>query len=246
MADDPAVVRAAAPWRELAAVPVAFGAAGEAEVVVSPGSRLCPPGWVGVVVLGGAAVVTAPTQETADRIRAAVAGVPAGRLGDPAVFTRAFPLGRVLGPAALAYVSAAGFRPAAGDADPDAGVERPERLPAGHPDLTGLHRAAGRADADEAGLDEITSPAFAVRVDGRIAAAAGYCRWPGRTAHLAVLTAPALRGRGLARAAASAAVRHALARDLLPQWRARVPASRRVAAALGFTELGVQLSVEPL
>lgn len=76
-------------------------------------------------------------------------------------------------------------------------------------------------------------------------AAAGYRLWPRRTAHLSVLTAPAARGRGLARTVASAAVAHALAADLLPQWRARPPASRRVAAALGFEELGAQLSLRP-
>ncbi|MFE2111651.1 GNAT family N-acetyltransferase, partial [Kitasatospora sp. NPDC059463] len=111
----------------------------------------------------------------------------------------------------------------------------------------GRGRGLARADAVEAGLDEITSPAFAVRAGGRVVAAAGCRRRPCRTGRLAVLIALALRGRdrGLARAAASAAVRHALARDLLLQWWAGVPASRRVAAALGFTELGFRLGVEP-
>ncbi|MER7705723.1 GNAT family N-acetyltransferase [Kitasatospora sp. NPDC097605] len=237
MEKDPLLVRARGLWRELASAPVVFGAEDEVDVVAAPGSRFGPPGWVGVVVLGGAAVVTAPTGDAADRVREALAGVPASALTDPGALAKALPTGRLLGPAALAYVADAGFRPLAA-----AGVEQ---LPAGHPELAGLERAAGAADADEAGLDEITSPAFAVRVDGRVAAAAGYRRWPARTAHLAVLTAPGLRGRGLARAAGSAAVRHALAQGLLPQWRARVPASRRVAAALGFAELGFQLSVEP-
>jgi predicted GNAT family acetyltransferase len=58
-----------------------------------------------------------------------------------------------------------------------------------------------------------------------------------------VLTASAARGRGLARAAASAAVAHAIQEGRLPQWRARLPASRRVAHALGFRELGSQVSI---
>lgn len=41
----------------------------------------------------------------------------------------------------------------------------------------------------------------------------------------------------------SAAVAHALTAGLLPQWRARAQASRRVARALGLRELGSQLSV---
>lgn len=75
-------------------------------------------------------------------------------------------------------------------------------------------------------------------------AAAGYRAWPCGTAHISVLTAPRARGRGLARATGSATVVHALAAGLLPQWRARRPASRRAAAALGFEELGAQLSIE--
>lgn len=46
------------------------------------------------------------------------------------------------------------------------------------------------------------------------------------------------------RVTGSAATAHALAAGLLPQWRARVPASRRVAVALGFEEVGAQLSIE--
>ncbi|WP_405753341.1 GNAT family N-acetyltransferase [Streptomyces sp. NBC_00012] len=89
-----------------------------------------------------------------------------------------------------------------------------------------------------------TMPGFVVRERGRVLAAAGYRAWPRRTAHIGVLTAPEARGRGLARVTGSAAVAHALAVGLLPQWRARPPASRRVAAALGFEELGSQLSIE--
>jgi predicted GNAT family acetyltransferase len=119
------------------------------------------------------------------------------------------------------------------------------RLPAGHPDLRRLEATAGEADAREAGLGEAASPVFAVHDGQAVMAAAGYGVWAGQAAHIGVLTAPARRGHGLAKAAGSAAAAHALAAGLLPQWRARVPASRRVAAALGFRELGVQLSFEP-
>ncbi|WP_319463459.1 GNAT family N-acetyltransferase [Micromonospora sp. RTP1Z1] len=92
------------------------------------------------------------------------------------------------------------------------------------------------------GLDEITSPAFLVREGTRVVAAAGYRRWPGEVAHLCVLAAPGSRGRGLARTVATAATGDALAAGLLPHWRARTEASRRVARALGYRELGRQLS----
>ena len=103
--------------------------------------------------------------------------------------------------------------------------------------------AAAAGDVEESGLQGITSPAFAVCEHGQVVAAAGYRDWPCGTAHLSVLTAAAARGRGFARAAASAAVAHAIGEGRLPQWRARPEASRRVACALGFRELGSQVSI---
>ncbi|GAA4882476.1 GNAT family N-acetyltransferase [Kitasatospora terrestris] len=235
---DPLLVRARGLWEGLASAPVAFPPAGGADVVVSPRSGLCPGGWVGVVSLGGAAIVTAPDGGTAAAVRSAFEGLAVEALTDADAVRAVLPVVRLLGPAALAYASAEGFRPAA------AGSPTVERLPGDHPELRALERAAGADEAGEAGLDEITSPAFVVRAGARVVAAAGYRTWPGRTAHIGVLTAPGSRGRGLARVTGSAATSHALAAGLLPQWRARPPESRRVAAALGFRELGAQLSIE--
>ncbi|MFI5866638.1 GNAT family N-acetyltransferase [Streptomyces sp. NPDC051546] len=236
----PLVVRAREVWEELAGVPVAFAPPpGGVRVVVSPRSGLCPAGWVGAVALGGSALVTAPDDAAAGLVRAALEGLPVEAVVDGVSVREVLPVARVLGPAALAYVSPSGFRPVEADA------VRVERLAAGHPDVRDLERAAGPEDAGEAALDEITSPVFAVRDGhGRLVAAAGFRTWPGQVAHVGVLTAPQARGHGLARVTGSAAVAHALAAGLLPQWRARPPASRRVAAALGFEELGAQLSIE--
>ncbi|MFE8015677.1 GNAT family N-acetyltransferase [Streptomyces antibioticus] len=238
MSTDPSLLGARALWEGLARVPVSFPPAGGAEVVVSPESGLCPAGWVGVVALGGSAIVTAPTEHTAAIVREGLARLPAAAVADPAVVREALPGARTLGPAALAYVSREGFRPVEPGALPTG------QVPSGHPELLRLEESAGDEDAGEAALGEITSPAFVVREHGRVVAAAGYETWPGRTAHVCVLTAPAARGRGLARVTASAAVTHALTAGLLPQWRATRAASRRVASSLGFTELGYQLSVE--
>nr|WP_203614659.1 GNAT family N-acetyltransferase [Streptomyces sp. SID13726] len=233
---DPLLVRARALWEELARVPMSFLAAGDVNVVVSPGSELCPAGWAGVVALGGSAIATAPSERAAVVLRDALGRLPVSAVADGALVRAALPTTRALGPAALAYVSAEGFRPVESGAV--------ERLPAGHPEVRGLERAAGRSDADEAALDEITSPAFVLRAHGEVVAAAGYQVWPGHTAHVSVLTAPGVRGRGLARVTGSAAVAHALGLGLLPQWRARPAASRRVAGVLGFVELGWQVSFE--
>ncbi|MEU2364983.1 GNAT family N-acetyltransferase [Streptomyces noursei] len=225
-------------WEELARVPASFPPSGQVNVVVSPASGVCPAGWVGVVALGGSALVTAPTERTAGIVRAALTRLPVAAVVDGTSVREVLPVSRMLGPAALSYVSPRGFRPLTSGALPVS------QLSSDHRELRRLERRAGDADAGEAALDEITSPAFVVREQGQVVAAAGYGAWPRRTAHLCVLTAPAARGRGLARVTGSAAVAHALAAGLLPQWRARRPASRRVAASLGFEELGHQLSVE--
>lgn len=240
---EPLIARVRALWEGLATAPVSFapnsGVSG-ITVVSSPTSRMCPPGWAGIVVLGDAAIVTAPTEHAAETIQRAIAGRPVHGLVDPETLGRLIPLAEVLGPASLAYLDQADFQPAR----PDGIVV--EQVKADHPDLRRLAEAAGADDAGESGIDEITSPAFVVRAGsaGEIVAAAGYRLWPSRTAQISVLTAPVWRGRGLARAAGSSTAAYALEQGLLPQWRARLPESRRVARALGFRELGTQLSVK--
>jgi len=235
---DSVLIRARGVWQDLAGVPVTFAPTGGVDVVVSPQSGLCPAGWVGVVALGGSAIVTVPSGSVAAIVREALARLPVEAVVDGVRVREVLPVARVLGPAMLSYVSPGGFRPV------EDGARTVEQLPASHPELRRLEQAAGGEDADEAALDEITSHASVVRERGQVVAAAGYRVWPGRSAHVCVLTAPEARGRGLARVTGSATVAHALAAGLLPQWRARPPASRRVAAALGFVELGWQLSVE--
>jgi RimJ/RimL family protein N-acetyltransferase len=205
-------------------------------IAVSPRSYLCPPGWAGIVVLGGAALATAPDSETARLVEQALSGLPAASLTDAGVLASRLPAAEILGPAVLAYLDPAEFRPQPGDA-----VTTPTDLD--HPGFRKFLLAAGTGDVEESGIGKITTPAFAVREHGQVVAAAGYRDWPCGTAHLSVLTAPAARGRGLARAAASAAVARAIEEGRPPQWRARPQASRRVARALGFRELGFQVGI---
>ncbi|MEV7373322.1 GNAT family N-acetyltransferase [Streptomyces sp. NPDC090301] len=267
MPDSALLIRARGLWEALADAPVSFapsseptgptgptgragaaGAAGAARlagtagapgpaVVFSPTSALCPPSWAGIVVLGGAAIATAPTESAALVLRRALASVPVESLTRPEIVRAVLPVSDLLGPASLAYLSSAEFRPAShpqGAAEP---------LASAHPDFQGLLRSAEPGDLAESGMEEITSPAFVVREGTDVVAAAGYRAWPAQTAHVCVLTHPRWRGRRLARHTSSAAVAHALAAGLLPQWRARPQASRRVARSLGFRELGSQLSV---
>jgi RimJ/RimL family protein N-acetyltransferase len=221
-------------WECLAGAAAGFTPA--MSVAVVPRSYLCPPGWAGIVVLGSAALATAPDHDTARFIEQALSGQPAASLTDTGVLSSRLPAAEILGPASLAYLDPAEFRPQPGDA-----VTTPVGLD--HPGFRQFLLAADTDDVEESGIGEITTPAFAIREHGQVVAAAGYRDWPCGTAHLSVLTASAARGRGLAQAAASAAVAHAIAEGRLPQWRARPQASRRVARALGFRELGAQVSI---
>jgi GNAT superfamily N-acetyltransferase len=236
MAVDPLLKQAQGVWETLAAVPVSFPLVGGLNVVTSPASQLAPPSWAGIVVLGESAIVTAPTDRDAQVLRRLRAVRPTSSLTSSEAVRAVLPVNEVLGPAALGYVSRDGFRPAPADLSV-------ERLAPGHQDLMALVRSVSPEDAGESGMDEITSAAFVVRKGADVVAAAGFQAWPAAAAHLCVLTAPGERGRGLARRVASAAVAQALADGLLPQWRARPMASRNVARALGFRELGSQLSI---
>ncbi|MFI7277309.1 GNAT family N-acetyltransferase [Streptomyces sp. NPDC049879] len=223
-------------WTALAAPAPPFPTApGGRAVAVSPDSRLAPPGWAGIVVLADTALITVPDEDTATAVRRALPALPGAALTDPDAVRAALPVDDVLGPAALAYAPPTGFRP-----DPDAAAGT---VPPDDPGLARLLAESGADDAGESGLDEVTSPVSVLRDGPRIVAAAGHSIWPAGTAHVSVLVAPDARRRGLARRVGSAAVSRALADGLLPQWRARPEASRRVARALGLHELGSQLSV---
>ncbi|MYT11471.1 hypothetical protein YWIDRAFT_00683 [Streptomyces sp. SceaMP-e96] len=242
MTDALLLVRARELWVELAGTPAEFTSSGGPEVVVAPSSRLAPPSWTGVVRIGDAALVTAPTVRTAEMVADAARKMSPEELVDIARLRAVLPVLDVLGPASLFYLGRDGFLPAhEGTAV--------EQLPIGDSSsdsaggLATLLARSGKEEADESGLEDISSPAFCLRRGDEVVAAAGYRSWPRSVAHLSVLAAPHCRGRRLARAVASAAVAHALDAGLLPQWRARLCPSQRVAVALGFQELGTQLSV---
>ncbi|WP_079052236.1 GNAT family N-acetyltransferase [Streptomyces regalis] len=236
MTSDLLLDRARELWTELAVKPVEFSSSSGANIVVSPGSRLCPPLWTGIVVLGGARIVTVPSVQIAKLMAGVSSTLSDEEFVDEDRLREVLPVLDVLGPASLFYLDRADFLPAQGGA-------AVEEVMCGDDELAALLARAGEEDAGESGLEDITSPAFVLRDSKDVVAAAGYQAWPQSVAHLSVLVAPGHRGRGLARAVASAAVAHALDAGLLPQWRARPHPSRRVALALGFQELGSQLSL---
>lgn len=203
-------------------------------MVVAPASRLSPPGWTAVVVLGDAALVTVPDVRTAGRVTTTLCDLDAQELTNVDRLHDRLPFHDLLGPAHLLFLAPSRFRPVPSATEQTSGDD---------PALLALMDRCGPGDADESALSDITSTARVVRRDGEIVAAAGHELWPHGTAHLSILTDPRYRRRGLATEVASAAVADALDQGLLGQWRARATASRRVAHTLGFQETGFQLSL---
>lgn len=232
------VARVRGAWIELAGPGAEFPDAPDAPVAhvpvaqVLPDARLAPPGWVGVVSVGGRLLVAAPDAAVADRFAAALA---AHGTADPLVLARHLPPQDVLGPAALAYAEEpptlrrAAVAVRVEEADREEGVDLAARV--------------DPAEAEEAGLDGVTSALQVVRDGGRVVAAAGWRAWPADLAHVSVLVAPEARGRGAGQAVGAAAVADALATGRLVQWRAREPASRGIARAIGLREVGHQVSL---
>jgi RimJ/RimL family protein N-acetyltransferase len=132
-------------------------------------------------------------------------------------------------------------RPAAPPAPPDVRRLDPTTERAA---LAALRETASD-EWEEAGLDA-AAVLFGIREDDALVAVAGYERWAS-LAHLQVFTHPRARRRGLARAVLAAAIGHARAAWLLPQYRARDSnvASRAVAERMGFEEYGWMATIRP-
>ena len=61
--------RTAAAWCEMSGAADATFEPVAITVVTSARSLVAPPGWIGVVRLGDSALVTAPSEESAERVR---------------------------------------------------------------------------------------------------------------------------------------------------------------------------------
>jgi hypothetical protein len=144
----------------------------------------------------------------------------------------------VLGPANLAFTDPARFtRPGA---SPRPAIQE---MPVTDQRMQRLLLSVNAEDVAETDLARMDSAVHVVLDGDRAVAAAGYLTWPGRVAHLSVLTDRRAAAAARAKLAGAAATADALARGLLPQWRARVPASIRAAASLGFVSCGSQLCI---
>ena len=161
------------------------------------------------------------------------AGFPADETFDKDRFTEAYARRDIkfVLLAAQAYADAGDLR----DPGIDAGVRTIDGPD--DPALGRLHAACGDAEWFEASMGEAQAPIFATFADGEIAGLAHGIARDGLR-HAGVLTHPAQRGRGQAKAAAYAMARHFAAAGEVVQWQARRSNKPSLAArdALGFIE----------
>jgi len=125
------------------------------------------------------------------------------------------------------------------------GAQQHAIVPADEAAVDEMRAAVPESEWHEGGLDDMPDR-WAVRSpDGGIAALAGFERWGDGLAQIGVVASTALRGRGFARAVASAAVTEAHNAGLVAQWRSRAgnESSQRLGASLGFVVLGQQAAV---
>ncbi|HEX6036657.1 GNAT family N-acetyltransferase [Longimicrobium sp.] len=145
----------------------------------------------------------------------------------------------VVGPAVIAYADAGTLRPF--------GVDAEVRLldEADRPALRALRAAVSPEAWEHGGSTLGDAPVAGVFADGALAAVSGYEVWGRRIAHLAVVTRPDLRGRGLGAAAVALAARTALDAGLVAQYRtlASNTSSMAIARRLGFVGYAASLAV---
>jgi hypothetical protein len=147
----------------------------------------------------------------------------------------------VLGPSVHAFTD----RPA----PPPPATEGAEVRPATPADLVSLRDAVAPAEWAESGFagDDVASAWVAVDRAGRVLAAANLTPFDGLPADVGILSAPAVRGRGIATLVAAVATNDAFERHGIARWRAlcvNTP-SRRLAHRLGFEDDCVQLALRP-
>ena len=235
--------RVAVAWDVLSGVPHGW-VPGKITIASSSASVIAPPGWVGTIRLGAGSVaagalITTPDEPQAALVRDTLGTVLPDQATDQPAWGALWPSdpGRIMGPAELAYLDAPDFAPRDGEPVDVVALADVESA------IAALERDAGPDDVNEVGITDATSPLFVIWRAATVAAVCAYRPWVGRLAHMMVLTHPEHRGYGLAKRAATEASRHALDAGLIPQWRARVPASQAVARSLGYATVGAQLSL---
>ncbi len=226
------ITRVTAMWAGLAGID-GFARARPSHCVNAE-SQICPRTWSGVVAIDGALVATAASERERPLLLRLLQELSTDDSWGP-ICHKDSAVAEILGPASLAYVDCRAF--IANDAPPNVTIREPI-----NDEVEVLARSVPIDDVEESGIVACTTTLVCVN-DGVVLAASGFREWPGDIVHMSVLVATSARGRGLGTFVASAATRTALDAGMIPQWRARPPASRAIAAKLGYAQLGQQVSV---
>lgn len=236
MDETPTMAQVKELWRTLAGDPTALRDP-RCTVVDPTEPGLCPDGWIGVVTIGESAVIEAPPELRPVIEERLVPLHPEADLTDPEViFPKLGPPAVFLGPAILAYPESTEL-----PEPPDGPAV--EVLDTDDNRVVEILESVSPEEELESAIDG-ASVLFAALADGIPRALAGYQRWPHEVAHMGVVTHSGFRGRGLAKAAAGAALKDAFSKGLLPQWRVRQVNTESIwlASKLGLTPMGRQLS----
>lgn len=105
--------------------------------VVSPDSKICPPGWVGIVAINNAVLITAVSPAAARQLDCALRALALDEVTDVSALSAVLPIAEVLGPAWLSYLAQEDLPMRPDD-------QAVERLPSGHRDLMRLRPARMR------------------------------------------------------------------------------------------------------
>jgi GNAT superfamily N-acetyltransferase len=192
---------------------------------------------------GGAPVVSLPV-ELLEPFAAAVAGAAADGWAEDedrwrAVFGER--IQAIIGPAAVWCADAGTLR----HAPAGAGVRTRVLGDADRPALDAFRSALSGQEWEHGGSELDSGPVIGAFAGGELAVVAGHEVWGERIAHLAIVTHPAHRGRGLGAAAVALAARTALDGGLIPQYRtlrSNTP-SMSIARRLGFVPYATSLAV---
>lgn len=178
-------------------------------------------------------IISAPDDVVAP-LREALAGLPPSAVFDAGRLAASLGarVERVIGPASLAYADASDLR-----AIPSPSVDVIRLVEGDRASLRVLHGACDRVEWEHSGIDISRDPIYAVANNGVIVAAASWeDRGPIR--HIGVITHPAHRGLGYARAVGAAITCAAIDQGAVAQWQTLLSnePSLAVGRALGYVE----------
>jgi len=198
-------------------------------------------GYDGALVFrhGEACIVSVP-ESTPEVERAKLRAVRPAEVFDAKFLARVFVIDsdKVTGPAWVGVADKSSFKPSKSEA----------RL------LTSADEAAMREMAEGCGetawkqskiaVDRQTN--FGLFAGGKLVAASGYLNMGGLLAYIGVITHPAHRGKGYAKAVVTASMTHAIEKGLYPMWRTLESneTAVKLAGAIGFQRYASTLDVQ--